>query len=147
MTKLFAWAIGLALLVPVLAFAQTPQVIKLEVPCNNGSPSTSRCFVDASPTVPVAGYQQISSTTLGSATKLTVPAGASAALVIATGTNGTSGACVDWADDGTVPTSTVGMPLPAVTPLYYQASALAGNLQFIQAASATCTLNVTYYKQ
>ena len=147
MTKLFAWAIGLALLVPVLAFAQTPQVIKLEVPCNNGSPSNSRCFVDASPTVPVLGYQQISNGTLAGATKLTVPAGASAALIEGTGTNGTNGDCVRWEDDGTAPTGTTGMPLAALTPLYYQASALAGNLQFIIASGATCTLNVLYYKQ
>ena len=35
----WAFALGLVLAVPCLALAQTPQVIKLEVPCNNGSPA------------------------------------------------------------------------------------------------------------
>lgn len=142
-------ALGLALW-PALALAQQPVWPVLAVPCQNGNPSVARCYTSVTPTNPIAkGYQQISSTTLASATKLTVPLGASEALVIATGTNGSDGSCVHWNDDGTVPTSTSGMPLAAMAnpPFAYQAAALSTNLQFIQSSGATCTLDVTYYGQ
>ena len=142
--------------IPVLSFAallagpdpsnaQQAVVSKYEIQCPNQS-KTTKCFFNVGAATPVLGYQQISSGTLVAATKLTVPTGATTALVIPTGSNGTNGACVEWQDDGGVPTTVTGMPLAALVPLTYAATALTTNLQFIQAGGATCTLNVTYYK-
>jgi len=80
------------------------------------------------------GYQQI--TSLSAAAALTVPSGATLAII----TPETQ--AVRWRDDGTNPTSAVGMPVPISTVLSYD-----GDLQRIrfieQAASAK--LNVSYY--
>lgn len=80
------------------------------------------------------GYQQI--TSLSSAAALTVPSGATLAIITP------ESQAVRWRDDGTNPTSAVGMPVPISTVLSYD-----GDLQRIrfieQAASAR--LNVSYY--
>ncbi len=80
------------------------------------------------------GYQQI--TSLSSSTGLTVPSGATLAVVIPEGQN------VRWRDDGTAPTSTVGMPLILGTTLSYDGDL--SRIRFIQ-QTASATLNVSYY--
>ena len=80
------------------------------------------------------GYQQI--TSLSAAAALTVPSGATLAIITP------ESQAVRWRDDGTDPTSAVGMPVPISTVLSYD-----GDLQRIrfieQAASAK--LNISYY--
>lgn len=80
------------------------------------------------------GFQQI--TTLSAATGLTVPTGATRARIQCTTK------AVRWRDDGTAPTTTVGMHLAADTDLWYDGSLSA--LQFIEEA-ASAVLNVSYY--
>ena len=80
------------------------------------------------------GFQQI--TSLSSATGLTVPAGATRAL-IAPLTQG-----IRWRDDGTAPTASVGMPVAAGTYLSYDGDLK--NIKFIE-TSASAELNITYY--
>ena len=87
------------------------------------------------------GYQQI---TVDSAKGLTVPAttpdGLNSkpvfALIIA------EGAAVRWRDDGTNPTTSVGMPLAVGVPLQYDGDLI--KIRFIQQA-ATGIINVSYY--
>lgn len=80
------------------------------------------------------GYQQI--TSLSSATNLTVPAGASMAVIVVEGQG------VRWRDDGTAPTSTVGMPLAVGSSMNYDGDMK--KVQFIQQASGGI-LNISYY--
>lgn len=81
------------------------------------------------------GYQQI--TSLSSAAALTVPIGATIALVAV------EGGSIRYRDDGTAPTATVGMPIAAGQEFQYT-----GNLAAIQFISqgAAATLDVLYYK-
>jgi len=89
------------------------------------------------------GYQQI--TSLSSSTALTVPS-----VNPVTGDKCTPGKAViicetqavRWRDDGTAPTSSVGMPLATGQPLSYD-----GNLtriRFIE-QTASAKINVSYY--
>jgi hypothetical protein len=80
------------------------------------------------------GYQQIVS--LSSATALSPPTGANAALIHA------EGADVRWRDDGTAPSASVGMLLPAGGELYFDGS-LSG-FRAIQ-VSAGAKINISYY--
>ena len=80
------------------------------------------------------GYQQI--TSLSSATNLTVPAGATMAVIVPEGQN------VRWRDDGTAPTATVGMPVYVGAVLNYDGDLK--KVQFIQQASGGI-LNISYY--
>lgn len=80
------------------------------------------------------GYQQI--TSLSSAAALTVPDGATLAIITPESQS------VRWRDDGTNPTSSVGMPLTLLTTLSYDGNLK--NIRFIQQA-ASATLNVCYY--
>lgn len=80
------------------------------------------------------GYQQI--TSLSAATALTVPAGATMAL-IAPLTQG-----VRWRDDGTNPTASVGMPVAAGSYLNYDGDLK--QIRFIQ-QTASAELNVSYF--
>jgi hypothetical protein len=81
------------------------------------------------------GYQQI---TLSGASSLTVPAGANFAIIAV------ETAAVRWRDDGTAPTSSVGMPLSNTgAPLEY--SGPLANIQFI-AQTGSPVLNVSYYR-
>lgn len=84
------------------------------------------------------GFQQIDATTLAAATHLTVPVGANVAVLTALG------AAVNWRDDGTAPTASVGNQLPASAPPYEYYSRLSA-IQFILATGSP-TLNVSYYK-
>lgn len=87
-------------------------------------------------TVPL-GYQQM--TSLGSATALpSIPAKARYALVIC------ASQTVNWRDDGSAPTTSVGMPLTTNTPIIFAEQPLSA-VEIIQtASSATC--NVSYYQ-
>lgn len=80
------------------------------------------------------GYQQI--TSLSSATALTVPTGATRALIAPLTQT------VRWRDDGTNPTASVGMPVAAGTYLSYDGDL--NRIRFIE-ASASAELNITYY--
>ena len=88
------------------------------------------------------GYQQI--TSLSSSTALTVPSTNAegtackprAALIVAE----TQG--VRWRDDGTAPTASVGMPLAAGDPLFYDGDLT--KIRFIE-QTGSATLNVSYY--
>lgn len=80
------------------------------------------------------GYQQI--TSLSAATALTVPSGATLAVVIP------ESQAVRWRDDGTNPTGSVGMPLAIATTLSYDGDL--SRIRFIEQA-ASAKLNVSYY--
>jgi len=80
------------------------------------------------------GYQQI--TSLSASAALTVPTGATLALIVA------ETQAVRWRDDGTAPTASVGMPLATGVSLSYDGDLTA--VRFIQ-QTASATLNVSYY--
>jgi len=80
------------------------------------------------------GYQQI--TSLGSATGLTIPRGATVALIRP------ESQAVRWEDDGTNPTATVGMPLAVGETLPY--TGYLEQIKFIQ-QTASAILNISYY--
>jgi hypothetical protein len=80
------------------------------------------------------GYQQI--TSLSSAASLTVPSGATAALIVASTQN------IRWRDDGTNPTASVGMPVLVDT--YFTYDGDLNRIRFIEQSSGA-VLNVSYY--
>lgn len=80
------------------------------------------------------GYQQI--TSLSSATNLTVPSGATLAVIVP------EVQPVRWRDDGTAPTGSVGMPLGVAAVLSYDGDLR--RIQFIE-QTASATLNISYY--
>ena len=80
------------------------------------------------------GYQQI--TDLSSAVALTVPSGATLALIVAETQN------VRWRDDGTNPTASVGMPIFVGASLSYDGDL--SRIKFIQ-ETASAKLNISYY--
>jgi hypothetical protein len=81
------------------------------------------------------GYQQI--TDLSAAAALTVPVGATVAVIVAEGQD------VRYRAD-MAPTATVGMPLTKGTQLRLSGAALLAAVKFFQ-QSATAKLNVDYY--
>jgi hypothetical protein len=84
------------------------------------------------------GYQQINAATLASATLLTVPAGATVAIFrLETG-------AVHYRDDGTAPTSSLGMMMTVSDPPYEYWATLDA-IQFI-AASGSPILDILYYR-
>ena len=82
------------------------------------------------------GYQQI--TSLSSAISLTVPTGATLALIVI------DSPAVRWRDDGTAPTASVGMLL-TVGQSPFQYSGNLSSIQFI-ASSGSPILDISYYK-
>lgn len=80
------------------------------------------------------GFQQI--TDLSSAIGLTVPSGATLALIVPETQN------IRWRDDGTNPTASVGMPVFVGASLSYDGDL--NRIRFIQEA-ASAKLNVSYY--
>jgi hypothetical protein len=80
------------------------------------------------------GYQQI--TSLSASTVLTVPVGATLALIVS------ETQAVRWRDDGTAPTATVGMPLATGVSLSYDGDLK--NIRFIE-QTASAKLNISYY--
>lgn len=101
---------------------------------NNASNATP-VYVGAVPGGASKGYQQLG--TLSAAASLTVPAGASNAVIAV------SGAPVRWRADGTAPTASVGMPVAAGATLVI-GGMLMGSIEFIQ-QSGTAELDVTYF--
>ena len=89
-----------------------------------GLKSTTNCL----------GYQQI--TSLSSATGLTVPQGATLALIVLETQN------VRWRDDGTNPTASVGMPIFVGASLSYDGDF--NKIKFIE-ETASAKLNISYY--
>jgi hypothetical protein len=83
------------------------------------------------------GFQQI--TTLSSATSLTVPANSRAAIVQCTAQN------VRWRDDGTNPTTTIGMQLKAGSEYTFLYIGGLSAIKFIE-ETASAVLNISYYK-
>lgn len=81
------------------------------------------------------GYEQV--TSLSSAVGLTIPDGATYALVQAESQN------VRWRMGSTAPTTTVGMVLEAGRDVFIPITG--GQIRFIEVA-ASAKLNVTYYK-
>jgi hypothetical protein len=88
------------------------------------------------------GYQQITnlSASVGLTVPITTPDGLNGkpvlALIVA------EGAPVRWRDDGTAPTSTVGMPIAIGVPFQYDGDLT--KVRFIQ-QSASAILNISYY--
>ncbi len=80
------------------------------------------------------GYQQI--TSLASSQTLTVPSGAVIALIRA------NTQAVRWRDDGTPPTASIGVPLPAGETLQYEGDLAA--IRFIE-QTASAALDISYY--
>lgn len=80
------------------------------------------------------GYEQI--TSLSASAALTVPAGATRAIITAEAQG------VRWRDDGVAPTASVGMILPVLVTLSYDGDL--NRIRFIQQA-ASAILNVSYY--
>lgn len=80
------------------------------------------------------GYQQL--TSLSSAAALTVPSGATVALVQAESQS------IRWRDDGTDPTTTAGMVLSAGESLFFTGSLAAFKAIEI---TASAKLNISYY--
>ncbi len=87
------------------------------------------------------GYQQISAATLAASTGFTLPA-TIAGLPVAYAVVQCNGGNVRWRDDGTAPTSSVGMTLPAGSELDY--SGEMGAIRFILSTGAPI-LDVMYY--
>lgn len=80
------------------------------------------------------GYQQI--TSLSSAAGLTVPQGATLALIVPETQN------VRWRDDGTNPTASVGMPIFVGASLSYDGDF--NKIKFIE-ETGSAKLNISYY--
>lgn len=89
--------------------------------------------IQDAPLIP-KGFEQL--TSLGSAATLTVPAGATMALIQA------QDQTVRWRDDGVSPSATVGMYITANEEYWYT-----GNLSVIEFIEETTSakLNVSYY--
>lgn len=85
------------------------------------------------------GYQQISSATLAASTGLTVPAGATVAIIQNNGTQ-----AVRFRDDGTDPTSSIGQRIPAGETLTYDGDLSA--VEFIREADGAI-LDIAYYSR
>lgn len=81
------------------------------------------------------GYQQI--TSLSAATALTVPTGATTAVITA------EAQAVRYRDDGTDPSATVGMPVAVGVVLTYTGPL--SKIKFFEQASGA-KLNISYYK-
>jgi hypothetical protein len=92
------------------------------------------------------GYQQLTTTQLGSAVGLTVPANATFALINIEGTPGTDE--VRFRDDGTKPTSSSGTLLNGSGSSGWPPFLYAGDLTAIEfiAASGSPKLNVSFYR-
>lgn len=149
MNKLLGLALGLGLaFAPALAMANcnaTANAPKLQAgtqPCSMDLSGNLRVLSSggggggSAPYAATAlGYQQL--TSLTTTTALTVPSGATFAVISVEGQG------VRYRDDGVAPTATVGQPIAAQTSIQYSGTLSA--LQFIQQA-ASATVDVLYYK-
>lgn len=105
---------------------------------NGGGTAPDDPFAQAVVIVPepqiACGYQQIA---VNTAQSLTVPTGATSAIIVPEGQD------VRWRDDGSAPTTSVGMPLGAGATLFYRANL--ATVQFIGVDTGG-KINVSYYK-
>jgi hypothetical protein len=85
------------------------------------------------------GFQQISAVTLASATGLTVPTGATCAYV------SVDTASVRRRDDGTAPTTSIGMLLTAGSVLTFSGLANLSAVKFILVTGGSPVVNVSFY--
>ena len=154
LSKIFL-AFGLLVLVPNLAHAQGVTRVCTELTGANGSnnctdvSATNPFPVTATSTPGAAtyikpgaytplGYQQITAGTLASATALTVPTGATIAVIEVEAAN------VRWRDDGTSPTASVGMILSPNNVLTISGAAELAAIKFIL-QSGSPILDISYY--
>lgn len=121
-TKLSLLAAVLAVLIPSLAMAQNRGVF-------NGDAAPVAIYPAGTP----LGFVSIA--VAGTAVGLTVPSGATYALVAVTGSN------AFWRDDGTAPTTGAGMPIIAGA-----APVALANLAALQFIATSATLEISYYK-
>lgn len=130
-------------LLPFSAMAQTAAQVVPGYLTTVGCPgSLTACFIPSSPSTSKVGQQ--TSVSLAAATALTVPTGATLAVITVEGTNNGAGVCARWRDDGTAPTASAGNPLGSLAILSYQVTNLP--IQLIQATGATCSMDVSYYR-
>lgn len=94
----------------------------------------------APPTLVPLGYERL--TVGNTAVGLTVPALSEVALIQNETTGGSSG--VRWRDDGTSPTSSVGMLLAGGSQFEYAGDLNA--IEFINRGGGSDTLNISYYR-
>lgn len=109
--------------------------------CVNTVPSGTQSVSIQSWTA-VAGTQ--TNLAIATATAPTMPATATIIVVTPEGTNGTTGICARWRDDGTDPTASTGQPMAALSVLVYKAAATP--IKFIAATGASCTITISYFK-
>lgn len=143
--KRLAIALALWLCAPLLASAQTVNLwcwnptgsgLNQWVPCSTNNPLPAK----SSGTYIALGYQQLSS--LSSAAALTVPAGATIAEICV------ETASVRYRDDGTNPTTSVGMlvaPASSTIPSCFQYGGPLAAIKFI-AVSGSPVIDVSYYQ-
>jgi hypothetical protein len=84
------------------------------------------------------GYQQISAGTLATATALTIPTGATVAVVQP------DTAAVRWRDDGTAPTGAIGMQILTGATVAFGGGSMTA-VKFILTTGGSPVLNVSYY--
>lgn len=96
---------------------------------------STAAIADAGIRYAALGYQQI--TSLSAAAALTVPAGATTAVIVA------EAQAVRYRDDGTDPSATVGMPVAVGVVLTYTGPLT--KIKFFEQTSGA-KLNISYYK-
>jgi len=96
--------------------------------------------------LPVVGTQR--GLSIATSTALTIPTGATIAMVQAQGTGATvGGQCAFFQDDGTAPTATAGQILvPNQTIVLSGTSLTAFRVIAASGVGASCTLTASYYK-
>lgn len=138
--SLAGFVLAAAFLAYVPAHAGSVNGIQQAYVCDATTDQGTNCIKPALTAVP--GTQR--GLAISSATALTIPAGATIALIQAQGTNNTGGACLFWEDDGTNPTSSAGQEMAATQSMYYQVRTLP--IKLIAASGATCTATISYYQ-
>lgn len=143
MLKKTLLAIALLGIASLPVFAQTPsQVVpgyQTVTACPGG---ITPCWLPSTTATALAGTQ--TNLSISSATSPTIPTGASLMVIQAQGTNNTGGSCLRYRDDGTVPTTSTGIQVPALGLVVYR---VVGNpISLIQDSGATCTATIAYYK-
>lgn len=133
--KLAALAVVLFAAVPAMAQTTANNVNPGHLSVTGCPGMISPCFVPNGPVQVVAGGQY--GLTVVSSTSLTVPTGATVAIITVEGQS------VRYRDDGTAPTASTGMLLAAGTTLIYTGTL--ASLEFIQ-TTATATIDVAYYR-
>lgn len=150
---LAAWLFAL-LFIPTFAQAQSNSPVLLPSGCGTGNATNSLSYLTVDSTLKLCVNASVSSSlynytplspmqaglAIASSTGLTIPTGATYAVVCAEGAN------VRYSTDGTTtPTATIGMLLLQNNCLPLQGSTTLANFKAIQ-QTATATLDVSYFK-